>query len=85
MEITQPIPELESEQTEDATEDNTDDDPEVEVPKKSTIVNIGVPHHSLGSTKGYILDDEESSDELLDLPTQEAPQRFEKYAKNRRR
>ena len=79
LEITQPILEIESEQTEDATEDNTDDDSEVAVPQKSTVVNIGVPRHSLGSTKGYILDDEESSDELLDLPTQEASQRFEKY------
>ena len=73
LEITQPIPEPEEENT----EDNTDEDIAVEVPQKSTVVNIGVPTNSLGSTQGYILEDEEeSSEELLELPSQ-APTRFD--------
>ena len=74
LDVTQPLPEdeLVSEQTEDqeSEEDFGIADPPKPIPNKPTVVNIDAPLNSLGSIHGYVVD-EESSEELLDLPSRE--------------
>lgn len=83
LEITQPFPKNaekiseESDLTEDNEAEMSEEDFGIEdeksVPQKPTVVNLDVPFNSLDGRRGYLLD-EESSEELLDLPGREEAQ-----------